>query len=179
MGGPDIPENFLGFTGFEKHAECRAQFQRAYKRLESGRSRLGSWRRQGDHRGHLNYIADKGANCIYFLPMNIGGDGQDTFPDDRRAGTRRAMTTASWISGRSPLRTPRPGASTFDFNWRKPESANENYHDNGTLGPERKLYYRELLARFGHHLGRAIRPGGGERLRDGKANIICCSHQGS
>jgi len=32
------------------------------------------------------------------------------------------------------------------------EAANENLHDDGTLGVERKLYYRELVARFGHHL---------------------------
>jgi len=27
-----------------------------------------------------------------------------------------------------------------------------NLLDNGELGPQRKLYYRELIARFGHHL---------------------------
>ena len=26
------------------------------------------------------------------------------------------------------------------------------FFDNGDLGPQRKLYYRELIARFGHHL---------------------------
>ena len=32
------------------------------------------------------------------------------------------------------------------------EEANKRELDNGELGVERKLYYRELIARFGHHL---------------------------
>ena len=27
-----------------------------------------------------NYLADAGLNSLYFLPMNLGGDGQDTSP---------------------------------------------------------------------------------------------------
>ena len=33
------------------------------------------------------------------------------------------------------------------------EKGNEKLHDNGTLGVQRKLYYRELAARFAHHPG--------------------------
>ena len=32
------------------------------------------------------------------------------------------------------------------------EEANKRELDDGELGPERKLYYREMIARFGHHL---------------------------
>jgi len=32
------------------------------------------------------------------------------------------------------------------------EKANKQELDNGELGPERKLYFREMVARFGHHL---------------------------
>ena len=32
------------------------------------------------------------------------------------------------------------------------ETENELLLDGGDLGPQRKLYYRELIARFGHHL---------------------------
>ncbi|AFO47546.1 hypothetical protein [Pseudomonas putida] len=32
------------------------------------------------------------------------------------------------------------------------EAENVNLLDDGHLGPQRKLYYRELIARFGHHL---------------------------
>jgi hypothetical protein len=33
------------------------------------------------------------------------------------------------------------------------ETANDSLLNDGDLGMERKLYYRELVARFGHHLG--------------------------
>ena len=32
------------------------------------------------------------------------------------------------------------------------ETGNENLHDDGELGRERMLFYREMIARFGHHL---------------------------
>ena len=32
------------------------------------------------------------------------------------------------------------------------EAENQGLLDNGDMGPQRKLYYRELIARFGHHL---------------------------
>ena len=38
----------------------------------------------------------------------------------------------------------------FVFN--EAEEANKRELDDGELGPERKLYYREMIARFGHHL---------------------------
>ena len=33
------------------------------------------------------------------------------------------------------------------------ETENEKMLDDGDTGPMRQLYYRELIARFGHHLG--------------------------
>jgi hypothetical protein len=33
------------------------------------------------------------------------------------------------------------------------EQENDQGLDGGDLGPQRKLYYRELVARFAHHLG--------------------------
>ena len=32
------------------------------------------------------------------------------------------------------------------------ETENQGLLDGGEVGPQRKLYYRELIARFGHHL---------------------------
>ena len=34
---------------------------------------------------------------------------------------------------------------------RETEAENEDWLDNGQLGTERRLFYRELIARFGHH----------------------------
>lgn len=39
------------------------------------------------------------------------------------------------------------------FQLAETEHANESYYDDGDLGPQRKLFYRELVARFGHICG--------------------------
>jgi hypothetical protein len=40
----------------------------------------------------------------------------------------------------------------FFLHFKTQETENELLLDGGDLGPQRKLYYRELIARFGHHL---------------------------
>jgi hypothetical protein len=44
------------------------------------------------------------------------------------------------------------------------ETENELFMDGGNLGPERMLYYRELIARFGYHL--ALNWNLGEEIND-------------
>jgi len=150
-GGPDIPENLLGYAGFENTPNGRHTYA----------AHVADWR-PGDPDwdnglgkgiiGAMNYIAANGGNCVYFLPMNVGGDGKDTFP-----------TIGPYEKTRYDSSKLRQWDLVFDhaqslgiflhFQLAETENANENYHDNGTLGPERKLYYRELVARFGHHNG--------------------------
>ena len=50
------------------------------------------------------------------------------------------------------------------FTFKTQENENEKLLDNGNLGTERKLYYRELIARFGHHL--ALNWNLGEEIND-------------
>lgn len=169
-GGADSPENFLAYEGFDNTRESLQN----YDGLESlpgihgydvhiedwqpGDPDWGEGRGKGII-GALNYLASRHVNSIYFLMMNIGGDGKDVFP---------------WIG------SPDPGGSTDNNNmhydvsklrqWEmvfshaqkkglflhmvlnEAEEANKRELDDGELGPERKLYYRELIARFGHHL---------------------------
>ncbi len=127
-GGPNIPENFLA-RSFDVH---------------------------GGRKGALSYIAERGANSIYFLPNNIGGDGNDTWPyvekytPDARAVRFDVGKLRTW----EELFTHATSQGVFlHFQLAETEQGNETYHDDGTLGVERKLYYRELIARFGHHPG--------------------------
>ena len=41
--------------------------------------------------------------------------------------------------------------STYNLSWEKAKKANKMELDKGKLGIERKLYYREMIARFSHH----------------------------
>jgi len=127
-GGPNIPENFLAHD-FDAH---------------------------GGRRGALSYIAKRGANSIYFLPNNIGGDGNDTwpyvkkYPPDATAVRFDVGKLRTWEN----VFTHATSRGIFlHVLLAETEHGNETYHDRGTLGAERKLYYRELIARFGHHPG--------------------------
>lgn len=168
-GGPDIPENFLGYVGFDNTPNAGHTFSAHVSDWRSGDPDWGG----GAGRaiiGALNYIADRGANTIYFLPMNIGGDGRDTFPTiGEQVKTRYDLSKLDqWdlVFSHAQAR-----GIWLHFVLAETESANENYHDNGQLGSERKLYYRMLLARFGHHNGLQFNLGeendyGSNRLRE-------------
>ncbi|MCG8454874.1 MAG: DUF5060 domain-containing protein, partial [Holophagales bacterium] len=139
-GGPDIPENFLGYEGFDNTPDAGHTFA----------AHVADWR-PGDPDwnggagraivGALNYIADRGANVIYFLPMNLFGDGRDTFPTiTETAKTRYDLSKlAQWETVFSHAQSR---GIFLHFVLAETESGNENYHDGGELGPERKLFYR-------------------------------------
>jgi hypothetical protein len=150
-GGPDIPENLLGYEGFDNTPDAGHAFSSHFSDWNNGDP---DWN-DGNGKaiiGALNFVADKGANCLYFLPMNIGGDGRDTFPtvgenDKTHYDTSKLRQWEQVFTHADRL------GIFLHFQLAETETANENYHDNGTLGNQRKLFYRELIARFGHHLG--------------------------
>ncbi|MEM7131230.1 MAG: DUF5060 domain-containing protein [Chloroflexota bacterium] len=150
-GGPDIPENFLGYTGFDNTPKAGHDF--AVHRSD-WREGDPDWNNGAGRNiiGALNFIADTGSNVIYFLPMNIGGDGKDTFPtiSEQEKIHYDISKLAQW---ETLFRHAQSRGIFLHFQLAETESGNENYHDDGSLGIERKLYYRELIARFGHHPG--------------------------
>ncbi|MDH3379972.1 MAG: hypothetical protein OEQ39_23885, partial [Gammaproteobacteria bacterium] len=151
-GGPDIPENFLGYDGFDNTPNAGHSFAAHDADWQSGNPEWG-----GDDRSHgiigaLNFIADRGANLIYFLPMNLGGDGDDTFPTITE--TDKTRFDLSKLAQWDQVFTHAQSRGIFlHFVLAETEPGNENYHDGGTLGPQRKLYYRMLASRFGHQPG--------------------------
>ena len=107
--------------------------------------------------GAVNYLSGKGCNAFSFLTYNAGGDGDNVWPfidrDDKlhydcskldqwgtvfEHGTRKGMY----------------------LHFKMQETENDNHDkgyvpeslDGGNLGVQRKLYCRELVARFGHNL---------------------------
>ncbi len=156
-GGTDEPEDFLGYAGFD-----RTPPKHRFSIHESDwREGDPDW---GDGRGRaiigaLNYLAAQHVNSIYFLTMNVGGDGKDVWP---------------WSGPIEPKASPDDDNLHFDvgklrqwetvfshaqrlgiflhFVFNEAEAANKRELDDGELGTERKLFYREMIARFGHHL---------------------------
>src|SRR5690606_18928602 len=90
--GTNSPENLLGYAGFDGARDLgglpngSSFLHRFEPHVRDWRPGDPNWRSGGDPNagkgiiGALNYLASRGVNSMYFLPLNLGGDGQDTFP---------------------------------------------------------------------------------------------------
>lgn len=155
-GGTDEPENLLGYSGFDDTSAKHTYSNH----LVDWREGDPDW---GDGRGRavigaLNYLAEQHVNSIYFLLMNIGGDGKDVWPWIGPINPKGDSANDNLHFNVGKLRqwemvfahAQRKGiALHVVFN--EAEEANKRELDNGELGTERRLYYREMIARFGHH----------------------------
>ena len=164
-GGADSPENFLGYFEFEQTVAERS----AAAKPRSGEAvtpitlhryapHARDWR-PGDPGwqggkgksiiGALNYLASKGVNSVYFLTFNVGGDGRDVWPWTGSSERYRfdCSKLDQWEIVFSHMDTV-----GLMLHMVTQEQENDQLLDGGELGVERKLYYRELIARFGHHL---------------------------
>lgn len=164
-GGTDSPENLLGYAGFDgtvdqgginsdflhDFAAHRNDFNAAdplFSNSETGADSRGLI-------GALNYLGEQGVNSVYFLPMNLGGDGQETFPFVGAANNRFNKThydISKLYQWNLVLNHAQEQGIALNVVLSETESENERWLDNGALGVERKLYFRELIARFGYLL---------------------------
>lgn len=145
-GGADSPENLLAFADFD----ATTPTHRYEPHARDWRPGDPAWR--GDKGknlvGALNYLAGKGMNSVYFLTMNVGGDGKDVWP--WTADTERQRFDCSKLDQWELVfrHMDRLGLALHVVTQ---ETENDRLLDGGELGPERMLYYRELVARFAHH----------------------------
>lgn len=94
--GVDSPENFLAYEGFDGAPSDR--------NLKSYEVHEQDWQ-PGDPTwnggegkgivGAVNYLADSGVNSVYFLTMNVAGDGRDVWPwaNPNLGGVSKASST--------------------------------------------------------------------------------------
>ena len=166
--GVDSPENLFGFAGFDGTVDQAGGLDESglIDGLHHYAPHVADWR-EGDPDfvnsdtgvsgrgliGAINYLASEGVNSVYFLPMNLGGDGRDTYPFVGASGTRFDNThydiskLHQWNIVLSHMQQMGVAAHIV---LGEQEIGNTNWFDNGELGVERKLYYRELVARFSY-----------------------------
>jgi hypothetical protein len=161
-GGADSPENFLAYyefdgtrsgrgSGQQRRGEAAAIGLHRYEpHVRDWRSGDPSWQK-GKGKGiigALNYLASEGMNSVYFLTMNVGGDGRDVWPWTGEGERFRfdCSKLDQWEIVFEHM--DRLGLILHVITQ---ETENDQLLDGGALGPERRLYYRELIARFAHH----------------------------
>lgn len=163
--GTDSPENFLAYAGFdgtEDRGGVRSGFLHYYEphRGDSrGDDPFFVSRDTGvDSRGiigALNYLSDQAVNSIYFLPMNLGGDGYDTHPflaPERNRYFKTHFDVSKLEQWNTVLNHAQRRGIALNVVLNETEIENREWQDNGEFGLERKLYYREMIARFGYLL---------------------------
>ena len=163
--GPDAPETFLAYEDFDGTSTEKTA-------LKSWEPHVADWR-EGDPTwqdgrgkgiiGALNYLADEGLNAFSFLPYNAQGDGDNVWPHASRLDKLHFDVSKldQWqivfdhAQSRGLYLHFKLQENEIDDNRRgqqREPAEIEAALDGGALGVERKLYLRELVARFGYAL---------------------------
>jgi hypothetical protein len=162
--GADSPENFLAYSDFDQTArfslktEVREGEADPKKDLHKYEPHIADWKtgnptwQNGKGKGMigaLNYLQSAGVNSVYMLTMNILGDGKDVWPytDHNERYRFDCSKLDQWEVVFEHM--DRLGMM---IHFVLQETENECLLDNGYTDVQRKLYLRELVARFGHHL---------------------------
>jgi hypothetical protein len=172
--GAGSPENLLAYIDFDgtysnkKVGTARAN-EAATSPLKTWQSHIVDWR-PGDPTwqggkgkglvGALNYLAGKGCNAFSFLTYNAGGDGDDVWPFISRED--KLQYDCSKLDQWQIVFDHAQHLGLY-LHFKLQETENDDNTngnrtivptclDDGDLGVERKLYLRELIARFGYEL---------------------------
>lgn len=179
--GPDSPENLLGYADFDNTIDNGGAggTKNDLQNTSTYQDALGdtyTWPGDGLHRfaphvndwnagdltwgtdqgkgiiGALNYLASKGMNSVSMLLNNVGGDGQEVYPFltyNNQAGpqTERLQYDISKLE-QWELVMDYAEQKGFHLHFKLMETENLDLMEDNELW----LYYREMVARFGHHL---------------------------
>ena len=103
--------------------------------------------------GLINYLSSLGLNSHYFLCMNAYGDGKEAWPwtSADNIDVYDVSKLAQW-----ELLFTHFDRMGLMVHFQLSESENTNYLEtrdgNGAFSSARKILYREMVARFGHHI---------------------------
>ena len=156
--GADAPETLLGYADFDNTIAGNAK----KVPLKTWKPHIRDWN-QGDPTwkngkgkgliGAINYLSGKGCNAFSFLTYNAGGDGDNVWPfaerDDKMHYDCSKLDQWGTVFDHGTAK-----GMYLHFKMQETENDDEipESLDGGDLGVERKLYCRELIARFAHNL---------------------------
>ena len=172
--GADAPETLLAYEDFDgtysaKESGVKRQGEAVTSGLKSWDPHIGDWQtgdptwKDGKGKGligAINYLSGKGCNVFSFLTYNAGGDGDNVWPHINREDKYHfdCSKLDQWgivfnhATNRGMyLHFKLQETENDDLN-NKNEASTLQALDGGDLGLARKLYLRELIARYGHNL---------------------------
>lgn len=157
--GTNSPENFLAYTGFDQSPLAQHEY---LPHLADWAPGDPTWHNGVEGKGiigALNYLQSVGVNAMSMLVYNVGGDGHDVWPFTSIFKRLRYDVSKLDQWERVFEHMDDRGISLQMFLQEQENDTGPNALDGGDLGIERRLFHRELIARFGHHLGLIINLG--------------------
>jgi hypothetical protein len=163
--GADSPETLLAYEEFDGTATRKAPLKKYLPHAGDWLPGDPEWR-SGRGRGLIgavNYLAAKGLNSMSFLTYNAGGDGDNVWP---HVGPEDKLRFDCSKLDQWQIVFDHAQGKGIYLHFKLQEQENDDNRtgrgevggtvpaalDGGALGVERKLYLRELIARFGYSL---------------------------
>jgi Domain of unknown function (DUF5060) len=149
--GADSPENFLAFDDFDNTPNIGGRRKSWSPHVQDFIASDPTWA-NGKGKGIIgavNYLSNQGMRSFSFLTMSAGGDDGNVYPYINPMDRLRfdVSKLAQW-----EVVFEHADRKGMYLHFKTQETENDQLLDSGALADERKLYYRELVARFSHHL---------------------------
>lgn len=172
--GADAPETLLAYQDFDNPRTLKTPLHTYAPHVQDWKAGDPAWK-DGKGKGligAINYLSSKGANAMSFLTYNAGGDGDNVWPfverDDKFHYDVSKLDQWQIVFDHAQ-------AKGIYLHFKLQETENDDGNvtgpggttrraaqagpcpvptalDCGDLGRERRLYLRELVARFGYEL---------------------------
>jgi hypothetical protein len=173
--GVDAPENLLGYADFDASTNV-FDFRKAWApHAKDYEASAGEYTWQGGKGknllGAIRYLASEELNVFSFLTFNVDGDDRNIIPHLLKVPAQEYEEYANvkknkeaWENyfhkTRFDVSKLEQWERIFEYaetqgmflHFKTHETETDHLMDGGVFGTEGKLYYRELIARFGHHL---------------------------
>lgn len=154
--GADAPENLLAYDDFDNTPNVKNLRKSWSSHVKDWKTGDPTWK-DGKGKGLIgavNYLASTGCNVFSFLTYNVGGDDKNVFMHTDSTKVGRLHFDCSKLDQWEVLFDHADVLGMY-LHFKTQEEENDNGPhslDGGEVGVERKLYYKQLIARFGHHL---------------------------
>lgn len=173
--GVDAPENLLAFTDFDATTNALGLLKTWEPHSQDFDKNAQDFLWQGTKGknllGAIKYLASEELNVFSFLTFNVDGDERNVFPyllkkpvEEYERYASKKKNKEAWESffhkTRLDISKLDQWERIFEYaetlgmflHFKTHETETDHLMDQGVFGVEGKLYYRELIARFGHHL---------------------------
>lgn len=160
--GADAPETLLAYEDFDGTYTKKTPLKNWSNHIKDWQNGDPVWKEDKGKGliGAINYLANKGVNSFSFLTYNAGGDGYNVWPFVQH--DKKYNYDCSKLDQWQILFDHAQSKGMY-LHFKLQETENDDNKkgkakevvealDDGDLGPQRRLYIREMMARFGYNL---------------------------